>query len=282
LANVVNFVVCALLVLGDRALTPLHLPPLGLPRLGALGAGISTSVATAFMAAIVLVASRRHRAPHARAPVATRTALRVGVPVGLQLLAEVGVFSLVAALAGRMGPAVLSAHQIALGLASLTFMGAIGVSGATSVRVGHAIGAGRSPRRAGLLGIALGMSVMLVGAITFATMPYALMRAFTSHADVIAIGAPLIGIAALFQLFDGVQAVAAGALRGAGDVRFPFVANVAAHWFIGLPIALVLGFRLHGGAIGLWWGLTAGLVSVSIALAARFLWLSRGTIARLR
>src|SRR5580693_6864846 len=175
-----------------------------------------------------------------------------------------GIFSLVALLAGTLGAEVASAHQVAIGMAAFTFMGALGVSGATAVRVGHAVGAGRSARAAGFLGIALGAGVMMVGVVAFLAVPRLLVSAFTNDARVIAIGVDLVRIAALFQLFDGVQAVAAGALRGAGDVRFPFVANVVAHWLVGFPIALVLGFALHGGAQGLWWGLTAGLVAISI------------------
>jgi MATE family multidrug resistance protein len=157
-------------------------------------------------------------------------------------------------------------------------MGALGVSGGTSVLVGRAVGAGRSPRRAGLLGIALGATVMGAGALAFALTPRALMRLFTSAPAVIDAGAPLLGIAALFQLFDGVQVVAAGALRGAGDVRFPFVANVAAHWLLGLPVALALGFGAGLGARGLWFGLTAGLVAVAAALTGRFVVLARRPI----
>ena len=160
-------------------------------------------------------------------------------------------------------------------------MGALGVSGATSVRVGHAIGAGASPRRSGLLGLGLGAAVMTGGAIVFALAPRWLMGLFTRDASVIAIGASLLRIAALFQLFDGVQAVAAGALRGAGDVRFAFAANLVAHWLVGLPVALALAFGLDLGAAGLWWGLTTGLVVIAIALTARFLVLSRRAVARL-
>ncbi len=279
-ANVVNFVVSNLLVRGDGALAAVGMQPRGLPALGALGAGLAFSLASFVLLAFVAVPSLRYRAHGSGEPVAMRTAYRVGVPVGLQMLAEMGIFSLVALLSGILGPEVASAHQVAIAMASFTFMGALGVSGATAVCVGHAVGAGTSPRRAGALGIALGAVVMIAGAILFAAAPRLLVSAFTTDERVIAIGTHLVRIAALFQLFDGVQAVAAGALRGAGDVRFPFVANVVAHWFIGFPIAMLLGFALHGGAPGLWWGLTAGLVVVSIALAARFAVVSRRAIGR--
>ncbi|MEI8254233.1 MAG: MATE family efflux transporter [Deltaproteobacteria bacterium] len=279
-ANVVNVVACSLLVLGDDALRAVHLPGVGLPRLGALGAGLANSIATVFLAVWLLGSAWRARPAGPPHPVPVSRALRLGLPIGLQLLAEVGVFTLVALLAGRLGAVVASAHQVALGLASFTFMGALGVSAATAVRVGHAVGAGTSPRRAGLLGIAVGTCMMSVGAVAFALVPGPLVRLFTHDPAVIALGRSLLGIAALFQLFDGAQTVAAGALRGAGDVRFPFVANVACHWLIGLPIALALGFGLHLGAAGLWWGLTAGLVTVAVTLTARFARISRGHIAR--
>ncbi len=294
-ANVVNAVVCSLLVRGDDALVAIGLPGIGLPRLGAVGAGVASSIGALLLAAIVLHAARSFRpAVVARAPglppdaavrgdgdpVSLVKVLRLGLPVGLQLLAEIGVFSLVALLAGRLGTSVLSAHQIAVGLASFTFMGALGVGGATAVRVGHAVGAGRSPRRSGLVGLGLGAAVMSFGALLFTFIPGPLIGLFTTDAEVIAIGARLLQIASLFALFDGIQAVASGALRGAGDVRFPFLANVGAHWLVGLPIALGLGFGLGWGAVGLWWGLTAGLVSVSVLLTSRFFYIVRRGIAR--
>ncbi len=279
-ANVINVPVANLLVRGDDALRAVGCPPIGLPALGALGGGIAFSVASFVLLAVVGAAAIEYRSREQAPPVPLATAYRLGLPIGLQMFAEVGVFSLVALLSGALGPEVASAHHIAIGMASLTFMAATGVSGATSVRVGYAIGAGTSPRRAGALGIALGAAVMVFGAVAFVAVPHALVRAFTTDERVVAIGVDLLRVAALFQIFDGVQAVASGALRGAGDVRFPFVANVVAHWMIGFPAAMILGFTLHGGATGLWWGLTAGLIFVSVLLAGRFAVLTRHPIAR--
>jgi MATE family multidrug resistance protein len=279
-ANIVNFPLVNVLVRGDSALRVVGLPPLGLPTLGALGGGVAFSIASLVLMAFVAAPALEYRPRVKMQPVPLATAYRLGLPVGLQMLAEVGVFSLVALLAGALGPEVASAHNIALGMASLTFMGAVGVSGATSVRVGYAIGAGRRARRAGITGIALGVAVMTVGAVVFAAAPEFIAGAFTHDRRVIAIAVDLLRIAAVFQVFDGVQAVAAGALRGAGDMRFPFVANVLAHWGVGFPAALILGFALHRGAQGLWWGLTAGLVFVSGLLAARFVAITRGIVRR--
>jgi MATE family multidrug resistance protein len=268
-ANVVNLVVSNLLVRGDGALVAVGLAPIGFKGLGALGGGIAFSVSCVVLLGFVGAAALRYRAREPGPVVPLRRVYQLGLPVGFQLLAEMGIFSLVALLSGALGPEVASAHQVA-----------IGVSGATAVRVGHAIGAGNSPRRAGILGIALGAATMTVGAVAFTAIPHTLVSAFTRDERVVAIGVDLLRIAALFQLFDGVQAVAAGALRGAGDVRFPFVANVLGHWFVGFPVALLLGFALHLGAQGLWWGLTSGLVVVSVALAMRFAAISRRVIAR--
>jgi MATE family multidrug resistance protein len=279
-ANAVNLVACNLLVRGDEALRWVGLPPLGLPHLGALGAGLAASVASVVLSSSVLWSARRRRAAAPEHPVPLATVYRLGVPIGLQLLAEVGVFGLAALLAGRLGAPVVSAHQIAIGLAAFTFMGALGVGGATAVRVGHAVGAGRSPLRAGVLGLLLGAALMGVSASVYASFPRPLLGAFTPDAEVIAIGVPLLRIAALFQLFDGVQAVAAGALRGAGDVRFPFWANLGAHWAFGLPLSIGLAFGLDLGVRGLWFGLTAGLVAVAVVLTTRFVRLARAPIAR--
>jgi MATE family multidrug resistance protein len=279
-ANLTNVVVCNLLVRGDDALAAVHLPRIGLPRLGALGAGMAFSFACVVLFGIVAYAARVYR-PRTRAPpVPMRTAWKLGLPIGAQMLAEMGVFTVAALLAGSLGTHVVAAHQIAIGLASFSFMGALGVASATAVRVGRAVGAGTSPRRAGILGMGLGAAVMMGGTLVFALVPHAIVGLFTDNPEVVQLGSTLVRIAAVFQLFDGVQAVAAGALRGAGDLRFPFAANVGAHWLIGFPTALALGFAAKWGASGLWWGLTSGLVVASFVLAYRFVRISRGPIAR--
>jgi multidrug resistance protein, MATE family len=282
-ANAVNVVACNLLVHGDDALSSMSLPRLGIPALGAVGAGIAASIASTVLASIVLLAAVRQRAELGRPslaprstgaltvdPVPLREVLDLGLPIGFQILAEVGVFALVAVLAGKLGSDVVAAHQIALGIASFTYMGALGISGATAVRVGLAIGAGRSARRPGVLGIGMGGVAMCAPALIFALFPGAPIALFTHDARVTSIAVPLIRIAALFQLFDGVQAVAGGALRGAGDAKVPFFLNLVSYWLVGFPLALLLGFHFGLGARGLWWGLTAGLVTASILLSFRF------------
>jgi MATE family multidrug resistance protein len=209
-----------------------------------------------------------------------RKLVRVGVPMGLQLLTEAGVFSLVGLLVGRLGPKSSSAHAIALGLASYTFMGALGISSATAVRVGRAIGAQDEggPRRAGLVGLGLVAVYMGACATGFFVFARPLAGIFTHDAAVLDIAAPLIRIAAAFQMADGIQGVAGGALRGAADTRFASWANVACHWGVGLPLALLLGFTLGHGVEGLWWGLFSGLMVVAVVLTTRFWRLSAGRI----
>ena len=281
LANAANLVVCSLLVRGDDALRAVGLPGAGLPRLGAFGGGLAATIAEVLLVAITMRAAKAAHPSGATERVPVKTAMRVGLPVGLQIFAEIGIFSLVALVSGKLGAAVASAHQIAIGLASFTYMAAIGVSSATAVRVGRAVGAGTSARRAGILGIGIGAFVQGLGAIAFALFPRALVGVFTADAAVIALGGDLVIIASVFQLFDGVQAVAGGALRGAGDVRFAFAANVIAYWALGLPIALWLAFPVGWGARGLWWGMTFGLIAAAIVLAGRFVLLSARVIQRI-
>jgi MATE family multidrug resistance protein len=211
------------------------------------------------------------RPPSTRADLAE--VLRYGLPVGGHLFAEVGIFGLATVLAAHMGKLPAAAHSVALNLASFTFSGAVGIGAATAVRVGHAIGAGdRSlARRRGLLGLRIGLAVMSVFAATFLIAPGALAGLFSDRAQVIAATIPLLQIAALFQLSDGAQAIAAGALRGIGDTRATFVGNVLGHYGVGLVISLSLAFGAGLGAPGLWWGLSAGLTATAAYLVQRFL-----------
>lgn len=280
-ANIVNAAADALLVWGDEGLVAVGLPALGIPPLGAFGAAIATSASTAMLALSLLrpVATTpelRGAGAPAR-PVSPRLLVRLGVPLGLQQLAETGVFSLTGIMAGRLGALAAGSHQVALQLASFTFMAVAGVASATSVRVGQAIGAqageaadARGPRRAGLVGAGVGSIFMLATSVAFLTLALPVARLLTPNETYAVQAALLLRIAAFFQLFDGLQVVMSGALRGAGDVRVPFLANVAAHWGVGFPVAWALAFPADLGAVGLWLGLTASLVVVSAALLLRF------------
>ena len=224
----------------------------------------------------VYAAATRSLLVDAPPPAATSSMRRIvalGTPIGLQLLAEVGVFCLAGILAATMGKRPAAAHQVAINLASFTFSVAVGIGAAATVRVGHAVGAGdhRQARASGLASLALGGGVMSIGALVFVAAPATLARLLTDDAAVIAAAVPLIQIAAVFQISDGAQAIGAGALRGAGDTRATFVANLVGHYAVGLGISLVSGFALGMGAPGLWWGLSAGLTGTAAVLVARFL-----------
>jgi MATE family multidrug resistance protein len=276
------------LVFGDAGLADLGLPAIGLPAMGSFGAALATSLVTlgtiAYYARCVAVISRGFERPATPPAPAARDIVDVGLPVGLQLFAEVAAFALAAVLAGRLAAAPAAAHQVAIQLASVPFSITIGIGAAAAVRVGIAVGSRQraAARTAGLTSLGLGALVMSTSAALFVLAAAPMAGIFTDRRDVIAAAIPLIQIAAVFQLSDGAQAVVAGALRGAGDTRAAFVANLLGHYLIGLPIALGLAFGADLGAPGLWWGLTAGLTGTAFALVARFLWLTARPIARVQ
>jgi multidrug resistance protein, MATE family len=261
------------------------------PRMGAAGAALSTDLGAVLQLVIVIWTVKSIHLPphdagvlhHPRWP-EIRQAIRIGLPIGIQLAAELGVFVLVGLLAGHLGAIDLAAHQLVLGFASLTFTIAVGVASAGAVRVGLAVGARDQPRTrtAGFAAITGGIGIMLAGAAVFAFFPRAVARLLTDQQTVIAAAVPVLLIAAVFQLSDGLQAIGAGILRGAGDTVFPLASNLIGHWLIGLPIALYLGFHRNMGIVGLWWGLCAGLTAVAILLLFRFNRLSKTAIVPIR
>ena len=188
------------------------------------------------------------------------------------MAAEVGVFALVGLLAGRLGAVPMAAHQVALALASFSFNAAVGIGNAGSVRVGWAVGSRDTPaaRRAGLVAFGTGAALMSTWGLAFLLFPGLFARLMSSDAAVVAATTPLLRVAGLFQISDGIQAVGAGVLRGAGDTRFTLWANLVGHWALGLPAALGLGLALGYGVTGLWWGLLVGLTAVAVALFFRF------------
>lgn len=287
-ANVVNVLADILFVFGGGILPEWAGPLRAVPSMGVGGAALATVLCSILQLAIVGRAVHSidvgehvdHRA--SRSDVAQ--AFHVGLPIGLHMGAEVGVFALVALLAGRLGTLHLAAHQLVIGLASFTFTVAVGVASAGTVRVGVAIGARDTlgTRIAGHATFIAGIAVMGVSALAFALVPRPIARLVTNQPHVIAAAVPLLLVAAVFQLSDGIQAVGAGVLRGAGDTKFTFYANLAGHWLIGLPVALYLGFTKGMGIVGLWWGLCAGLTAVAAFLFVRFEWLSRTPIVPLK
>jgi MATE family multidrug resistance protein len=181
---------------------------------------------------------------------------------------EVGVFALATALVAKLDPVSLAAHQIALNMASITYMVPLGISSAAAVRVGQAIGRkdARGASHAGWSAIALGSAFMACAALAFLLAPRAIARIYTPDPAVIRMAVSLLAVAAVFQLFDGLQVVATGALRGAGETHIPMITNLISYWFLGLPAGAYLCFRLHWGAVGMWAGLCLGLVLVGSIL----------------
>jgi len=282
--NVVNALGDWILVFGDRGLRDLGLPAIGLPPLGVIGAALATALVQlvtvlVYAWAVRVVLRELPRVPRPARHV--RKILRLGVPVGMQLAAEVGAFAIASVLAGRLGQLPADSHTVALNLASFTFSIAIGIGAACAVRVGNAVGAGdhRLARRRGATGLGMGALVMTSSALAFLIIPAELARIVTDDEIVIAATVPLLRVAAVFQLSDGAQAIASGALRGAGDTHAAFLANLVGHYAIGLPIAIVCGFALDMGVTGLWWGLSAGLTATAIGLVVRFWRLTARAIA---
>ena len=188
----------------------------------------------------------------------------------MQHTLEYGAFAAVTLLAGRLDPTTLAAHQIVVNVSGLTFMVPLGISAAGAVRVGQAVGRRDAPgaSAAGWSAIALGTGVMTASAVVFLTAPRLILGVFTPDAQVVGIGLTLIFVAALFQVFDGLQVAATGALRGLGDTRTPMRMNLAGHWLCGLPIGYTLCFVAGWGVIGLWIGVLIGLTLVGALLLA--------------
>jgi MATE family multidrug resistance protein len=197
-----------------------------------------------------------------------RELLRIGLPAAGQVFFEIGVFSAATALIAKLEPASLAAHQIALTCASATYMVPLGISSAAAVRVGQGIGA-QDPVQAGRAGwaaIALGGGFMALAAALFVVLPRVILRLFSPDPRVITIGVPLFFVAAAFQLFDGLQTVATGALRGAGETRIPMISSFVAYWVLGLPLGYYFCFHKGLGAFGVWLGLALSLLILGSAL----------------
>jgi MATE family multidrug resistance protein len=288
-ANLANVPLDVLFVFGGAALPGWAWPLSAVPALGAAGAAIATSAVSALQLAVLARAVAAVPPPGGRRPPRRpdrgelRAALRVGVPVGLHMGAEVGIFALVGFLAARLGAVPLATHQLALSIATLTFAVAVGFGNAGSVRVGWAVGARdrEGARRAGLAAFGAGATFMALSALVFFAFPRGVARLMTDDPALIEAAVPLLRVAAVFQISDGIQAVGAGVLRGAGETRFTFLANLAGHWALGVPAAVLLGFTLGGGVAGLWWGFVLGLSAVGAALLVRFLRISSREIAPL-
>jgi multidrug resistance protein, MATE family len=274
MANIVN-------ALGNYVFVYGHF---GFPAMGVAGSAWATVISRAFMLSALLFAVWRidrartreagidthglWRVERSFDPVRLRRLLALGLPAASQVGAEVGVFALATAMSGMLDPISSAAHQIALNMAGVAFMVPLGLGSAGAVRVGHAVGARDRERAsaAGWTAIALSVAFMLIAASTFVLIPRQLIGLFSTDASVLSVGTSLLLLAALFQLFDGVQGVITGTLRGIGDTRTAMIVNLVAHWAIGLPVSYLLCFVLGWGVYGLWIGLSLGLIVTGIIL----------------
>ena len=266
-ANIINAVGNWLLIYGR----------LGAPAMGAVGSGWSTAFARIYLAAILvgflLWYDHKHRTELLRTPIQPELArirrlIALGFPAAMQITLEIGVFALVTALIGRLGAISLASHQIAMNAVSFTYMVPLGISSAAAVRVGQAIGR-RDPSGASAAGdsaIFFGAGFMTLAGIALLVFPRWIARIFTPDETVIRSTTLLLVAGAAFQLFDGIQTVATGALRGAGDTRTPMFCHFTAYWIIGLPLGAWLCFQRGWGAFGLWSGLSLALILIGIVL----------------
>jgi MATE family multidrug resistance protein len=260
--------------------------PWGLPSFGVVGAAWATLLSRLLLLAwLVVVIGRMEwslpagmwQVPKRLDLRRCRRLLRQGIPAASQLLLEVGVFAAASVLAARISAEAAGAHQIVLQIAGFFFMVPLGLSAAAAVRVGHAVGRGDNTgaRRAGWTALLLAAAVSLAVAALLVTVPRLLIGVFSSDHDVLTLGAMLLLVCALFQLFDAVQVVGTGALRGLGDTVTPMLLNLVAHWGVGLPLGYALCFWSGWGILGLWVGLAGGLALVGSAVTLAWHHVSR-------
>ncbi len=259
---------------------------LGFPALGLVGCGWATTIVYWSMLAVLILAIRgfsefhpyrifaRLGKPDART---FREILRVGWPIGVMQGLEVSLFAAAALMIGLFGTTQLAAHQIALNCAAYVFMVPLGLSFAVAVRVGQAVGRGdpEGARRAGMCGIALGGMFMCLSAACFWLVPRFIISLYLNVNEpgnfaVVEQATVFLGIAAFFQVFDGIQVTSAGALRGLKDTRAPMVVALLSYWIVGLGLAILLGFQFGWQGVGVWWGLVVSLVTAAIFLTLRF------------
>ncbi|MDT8410107.1 MAG: MATE family efflux transporter [Wenzhouxiangellaceae bacterium] len=255
---------------------------LGFPQLGAVGCGWATAIVFCMqlLALAWYIARRgvyrpfelfdRFSLPSLRE---IGGLLRVGLPIGVMIFFEGSLFVSAALLIGTLGALPIAAHQVAINFASMAFMVPLGLAGAITIRVGNAIGRSDSAgaRLAGFVGIGIAACFGAVSATVMLTVPEWIARIYTAEAEVIDMAAGLLLLAAIFQVSDGLQAAAAGALRGLKDTRMPMFYSVFSYWGVGLSTGWWLTFRQGWGAPGMWVGMIAGLTVAAVLLGGRFL-----------
>jgi MATE family multidrug resistance protein len=258
----------------------------GFPRLELIGSGIATALVNWLMFAATLgyvLTHRHYRRYHLLGrfwrPDWSRffTILRIGTPIGFTVMSEVGLFGFAAILMGWLGTSELAAHAVALQCGSLAFMIPLGLSQATTARVGLAFGRQDSEaiRKAGWVSLFVGAVFSMSTCIVFLTIPHFLVGLFLDRNDAantmaLGLAATYLGVAAVFQLVDGAQVIAAASLRGLSDTKVPMITAIIGYWVIGFPVAYVFGFILGMRGVGVWFGLAAGLAVVAVVLTIRF------------
>ena len=269
--NALNIVLNYLLIYGK----------MGFPELGLNGAGWATLIARSVMA--FLMGLYIYRAPKFRpfraaflvsdiSKKVIRRILNVGIPAGFQFVFEVSAFGFAAIMMGWLGTQNLAAHQIAINLASISYMMSTGIASAATIRVGNQFGRRDllNLRAAGNTCFVMVSLFMACAAVIFLGFKNVLPTLYISEPGVIDIASQLLIVAAFFQISDGVQVVGMGALRGIEDVRIPTVIAITAYWIIGLPAGYLLAFSLGMGATGIWYGLLIGLSLAAVLLFYRF------------
>jgi MATE family multidrug resistance protein len=262
---------------------------LGSPAMGVAGSAVATAISRWMMTLLLLALAWKELKPNLLplrddilqwAPIWRM--LKLGLPIGAQQGLEVSAFGATGLLMGLLGTVPMAAHQIAITLASFTFMVPVGVATAAAVRVGRAIGRGDDAHAKAAIRAAYvcGVGFMTCTAVAFLSLPHLLAAAFTKDVAVVALAATLLPIAGLFQVFDGAQAVGAGVLRGSGDTTVPLYAMLAAYWIVGVPVSAFLGFRTSLGPAGLWWGFVVSLAAVAIVLFFRIRYVFRRGVRR--
>ena len=278
-ANVVNAALNYVFVFGK----------FGVPAMGPVGSGwASTCARWVLLVTIVAIAWRdiaRRVRPWRRDAFAIKPLARIfaiGIPIFIQYELEVNAFAVVAVMMGWIGTTAMAGHQISINLAALTFMVPLGISAAGAIQVGRAVGAGdhAGVRRAAGAALAIGVAFMSITAIAMLAIPRVLARAYTAEEAVLATAVMLLPLAGLFQVFDGIQVVAVGILRGTGDTRTPMIINVLGFWCLGVPVSAYLGMRTSLGARGLWIGFVVGLAAVAVLLLLRVRYRLRQPLAR--
>lgn len=284
-ANLINVFANYLLIFGDNGLVNLGLPAIGLPVLGVFGAGLATFFAQLCCLVPVMKAARLYRVRRYCSPgdhVYFYKTIKLGFPIGMHFLAEMGAFLIINIMAAQMSAIAAAAHQVAFTISSSFYTIAVGMLSVATVRVGYHVGRHDQGGAFQAATLSLGVTIVITSCVAFLVfiLPAPFVNLLTTDEAVILLAISLVQIASLFALIDNLQGVAGGGLRGAGETTTPFLAQVISHYLFGLPLAYYLGHVLNYGVIGLWWGITLGILIAAILLTTRLLYVTSRPIQR--